>query len=363
MRQWLLLLCLVCAPAWSADQAEQAALAAKAVDLAAEQKAERAQKAQVEAESKRLARRIERLEADLAAQNRRVDEQRGRVADFSAQRQAQADEVQGLRDSLADELNAFYRAGPEVRLALAGDNAGPRLVEYLRFLTRARRDRLDSLLTEQKRLASAERRLSDENQRLAADVARLDEEKRRLGESNARQNQMLAKLEANLSTRAARQAEVKADQARLKALLTQLPRGANQGLPFAQTKGKLEWPAAGSFIRNFGQLRADGQSKWTGLVIAAPQGGEVKAVKDGTVAYAGWLLGYGLLLVVEHDNGYATLYGHNQTLSKERGDSVRAGETIARAGATGSLTQSGVFFGVNRQGQALNPRSWLKKAG
>ncbi len=360
MRIWLLIACLIGAPTWAADTDD---LAAKAKTLAEAQKAEQAQKAQVEAEAQRLARRIERLEKDLDAQNRRVAEQRERVRDFSAQREAKAAEVQALRDSLAAELAAFYRAGPEVRLALAGDNAGPRLVEYLRFLTRARRDRLDELLTEQKRLASAERRLGEENERLAGDVALLDEEKRRLAESNARQKQMLAKLESNLNNRAARQAQVKADQARLEALLTELPKGANQGVPFAETRGKLDWPAQGSFIRNFGQRRADGQSKWTGIVIAAPQGGEVKAVKDGTVAYAGWLLGYGLLLVVEHDNGYATLYGHNQTLSKERGDRVSAGETIARAGATGSLTQSGVFFGVNRQGQALNPRSWLKKSG
>ena len=339
------------------------ALAAKAAALAAEQKVEAAQKAQLEAEVKRLESRIERLKKNLAENQRRVDEQEGRVAQLQSERAAKAQDVTQLQQSLTTELRAFYKAGPEARLDLAGKQSGPRLVEYLRFLTQARRERLDQLKVEQKRLASAERRLQKERDDLTRDLTALNDEQRRLAETTNRQSAMLSKLDRSLDTRAKRQAAIEADRQRLTQVLNNIKPSAVGGQPFAQSKGKMDWPTTGRVLRGFGQKRSDGQSNWTGMVIGADPGAEVRAVQDGKVAYAGWLLGYGLLLVVEHDNGYATLYGHNQTLEKERGDRISAGELIGRAGATGSLCSSGAFFGVNREGRPLDPISWLKKRG
>lgn len=362
MKAWPALLLLgVISAAGAAEDPK--VLADKAKALAAEQKAEQAQKAQVEAEVKRLERRIEKLQQNLAAQQRRVDEQEGRVQILQQERAAKAEDVEKLQNSLTTELQAFYKAGPEARLDLAGQQSGPRLVEYLRFLTQARRTRLETLQVEQKRLASAERRLGKERTDLARDIENLASEKRRLAETRSRQDTMLSKLNRSLDTRAKRQAALEADRKRLNEVLNNIKPSAVAGQPFAKSKGRLDWPTQGSVLRGFGQKRADGQSNWTGMVIAANAGSEVRAVQDGTVAYAGWLLGYGLLLVVEHDDGYATLYGHNQTLNKERGDRVQAGELIGRAGATGSLATTGVFFGVNRKGQPLDPISWLKKRG
>ena len=355
------MLAMFCTLAQAQDDPK--ALQAQAQALAAEQKLEAAQKAQLEAEVKRLNTRIERLQQNLAEKQRRVDEQEGRVAALQAERAAKADDVQALQASLTTELRAFYKAGPEARLDLAGQQSGPRMVEYLRFLTQARRTRLDELKVEQKRLASAERRLQKERDDLTRDLTALNEEQRRLAETTNRQSAMLSKLDRSLDTRAKRQAALEADRARLNEVLNNIKASAVAGQPFAKSKGKLDWPTQGRVLRGFGQTRSGGQGSWTGMVIAAEPGAEVRSVQDGTVAYAGWLLGYGLLLVVEHDNGYATLYGHNQTLEKERGDRVAAGELIGRAGATGSLAQSGVFFGVNREGRPLDPVSWLKKRG
>lgn len=339
------------------------ALAEKAAALAEAQKLEAAQKAQLEAEVKRLETRVERLRKNLAENQRRVDEQEGRVAALQAERAAKEQDVQALQDSLRTELRAFYKAGPEARLDLATQQSGPRLVEYLRFLTQARRERLETLAIEQKRLASAERRLQAERDDLTRDLNALNEEQRRLAETKNRQNTMLAKLDRSLTTRAQRQAAVEEDRKRLNQVLNNIRASAVAGQPFSKSKGRMDWPTEGRVLHGFGQKRSDGQSNWTGLVIAAEPGAEVRSVQDGTVAYSGWLLGYGLLLVIEHDDGYATLYGHNQTLNKERGDRVAAGELIGRAGATGSLSRSGVFFGVNRKGKPLDPISWLKRRG
>ena len=332
----MLALCLGTAPLSVAnDEAKQ--LAAKAAALAAEQKAEAAQKAQVQAETKRLTQRIEGLKQNLAFQTNRVAEQTARVETLRFEQSNKATEVKALQQSLTRELVAFYKAGPDARLNLASQQSGPRLVEYLRFVTSSRRDRLEQLQSEQRQLAEAERALAEEKAALQRDITALQDEERRLAASTERQKSMLAKL------------------------LNDIKPSSAAGLAFAKSRGKLDWPLQGRVLRGFGQKRSDGQSNWTGMVIAAPAGTEVRAVQSGRVAYAGWLLGYGLLLVIEHDNGYATLYGHNQTLVKERGDRVEAGELIGRAGATGSVASNGLFFGVNRQGKPLDPVVWLKK--
>ena len=108
-----------------------------------------------------------------------------------------------------------------------------------------------------------------------------------------------------------------------------------------------------------GQNRQDGFGDWQGLVIGATNNSEVKAVQTGKVAYAGYLLGYGLVVVIAHDDDHATIYGHNQSLKVETGQSVLARQVIAIIGNTGSLDVTALYFGVTRNGKAVNPSSWL----
>jgi septal ring factor EnvC (AmiA/AmiB activator) len=109
----------------------------------------------------------------------------------------------------------------------------------------------------------------------------------------------------------------------------------------------------------FGQNRQDGFGDWQGLVISATDGSDVRAVQAGKVAYAGYLLGYGLVIVIAHNDGHATIYGHNQSLKVETGQAVLARQVIAIAGNTGSLDVTALYFGVTRNGKSVNPSSWL----
>ena len=355
----MLALCLGTAPVSLAnDEAKQLAATAAAA-LAAEQKAEAAQKAQVQAETKRLTQRIDGLKQNLAFQTNRVAEQTARVETLRFEQSTKAAEVKALQQSLTRELVAFYQAGPDARLNLASQQSGPRLVEYLRFVTSSRRERLEQLQSEQRQLAAAERALAEEK-RLCSETSQ-PFRTRSGGWPPPRSGRKVCwPSERSLDSRAAKQRAVEEDRRQLAKLLNDIKPSSAAGLAFAKSRGKLDWPLQGRVLRGFGQKRSDGQSNWTGM-IAVPAGTEVRAVQSGKVAYAGWLLGYGLLLVIEHDNGYATLYRHNQTLVKERGDRVEAGELIGRAGATGSVASNGLFFGVNRQGKPLDPVVWLKK--
>ena len=109
----------------------------------------------------------------------------------------------------------------------------------------------------------------------------------------------------------------------------------------------------------FGQPRAEGRLTWHGLLVEADEGAPVKAVFRGRVVFADWLRGFGLLTIVDHGSGYMTLYGHADLLEKQVGDWVESGEVVARAGRSGGLGTTGLYFEVRQDGQAADPIVWL----
>ena len=115
-------------------------------------------------------------------------------------------------------------------------------------------------------------------------------------------------------------------------------------------KGRMPWPLTGRLVNDFGQPRAGGRLRWQGVTLSAERGADVKAVSHGRVAYADWLTGMGLLLVIEHGDGYMSLYGHNEALYVEVGDWVEAGSVIAAVGDSGGNQRPALYFEI-RQGR------------
>jgi septal ring factor EnvC (AmiA/AmiB activator) len=128
----------------------------------------------------------------------------------------------------------------------------------------------------------------------------------------------------------------------------------------AQSKGKLTRPASGEIQQLFGKRR-QGQVRWKGIVVNSSEGSPVLAVQDGKVLYADWLKGFGLVTIVDHGEGYMTVYGRNQALLKQPGDPVLQGETIGLVGSSGGQASPGLYFEIRHKGKALNPKSWLKQ--
>ena len=131
--------------------------------------------------------------------------------------------------------------------------------------------------------------------------------------------------------------------------------------PFSAHKGKLTWPVAGTLLHDFGQPRVGGSIKWNGVVLAAPRGREVRAVYHGRIAFADWLAGMGLLVIVDHGDGYMTLYGYNETILKNTGDWVAPGDVIATVGDSGGQSQASLYFELRRGKQPVNPRHWVTR--
>ena len=141
--------------------------------------------------------------------------------------------------------------------------------------------------------------------------------------------------------------------------------GQSYGGPFEQAKGKLPWPVDGRLLARFGETRGDDErTKWDGVMISAAAGSQVHAVHGGRVVFADWLRGAGLLVILDHGNGYLSLYGHNQSLLKEAGDVVKAGEAISTVGNSGGGQDTpALYFAIRQQGRPSDPAQWCRTQG
>lgn len=140
---------------------------------------------------------------------------------------------------------------------------------------------------------------------------------------------------------------------------TQLPAPTDTNLSFKSLKGRLNLPVRGKLLNRFGGQRS-GKLTWRGLFISTPRGSDVKAIAHGQVVFADWLRGFGNLLIIEHAQGYMSLYGNNEALLKGVGDTVRSGDTIATAGNSGGNPDTGLYFELRHQGKAFDPLTWIK---
>ena len=185
-----------------------------------------------------------------------------------------------------------------------------------------------------------------------------------------RRIQVLASLQGQqrsqsdqLRSREAERAELNRVIKRLEEAVVSIPTPAGNQ-PFAQAQGKLPLPLRGRIQARFGSQRgSDARLKWDGLLISAAAGSQVSAIHGGRVVFADWLRGSGLLLILDHGDGYLSLYGHNQSLLKEVGTWVQPGEAIATVGTSGGQADPSLYFAIRHRGQALDPARWCMLSG
>lgn len=196
--------------------------------------------------------------------------------------------------------------------------------------------------------------------------ARLEELRRQQEEAERREQERLAKIKAE-KERLRKQAEhAKQDEARELARqqkqLDQEETATRRYSSGLSTSARLNWPVQGPILISYGTRRT-AELKWKGTLIGAAEGAQVKAVAPGKVVYADWLDGFGMLLVIDHGKGYMSLYGHNQSLLRKVGQKVEQGEPVALVGNSGGQDQTGLYFEIRYQGEAINPAKWLARGG
>lgn len=368
-------------------------------DLSADLSQKKASREDMYAELKAQSRKVSELNREL----RSLEQQ---IADKN-QTLKQLREVAGIKESEQNQqLEALY---DQMRAAYI--NAEPSYLEmllnqqdiatisrgstYFRYFHEARKAQLESinqilsqLNEEQKTILLAQQSLE------VAKQTQLDKQQA-LKQETEKRKATLAALDKTISGQDAKLDALKEEESNLQTLLDRLAREREQQLarekaarekqkqqqqkpapetksaaivpppkpntPFSRLTGRLNWPVSGKLLARYGSPRNLGKLTWQGIVIDSPTGNDVRATAAGRVVFADWLRGFGLLIIVDHGEQYMTLYGNNESLLKQAGDTVQAGEVIAQSGEQGVRGLTGLYFEIRHRGRPTNPLKWLAR--
>jgi len=295
-------------------------------------------------------------------------ERAARRAALAGQRRTREADLAQNRGALAGQLRAAYLIGREEPLKLLLNQKDPeragRMFVYYSYFGRARADQIRDIEADVEAIASLDEQVQAEDARLAE----LEKQQRaalmELEQAREKRSGVLASLTAESNSHAQNLERLKSQQSGLEKLLRELRR-AMEKFPidnndaFARLRGKLAWPVGGKLVARFGESRAGGV-KWDGVLVATERGAPVRAVYGGRVIYADWLPGLGLLTIIDHGDGYMSLYGHNERLYKTVGERVIAGDTLGSAGDSGGSNRPELYFEIRKAGKAVDPRPWFR---
>jgi len=326
-------------------------------------------------ERDRLTRELKSAELSLGKAREALLEVRRERAEGAARRAALAAEkrtrekdLDDNRAALAGQMRAAYLIGQQEPLKLLLNQKDPtlagRMFVYYSYFGRARAGQIRLIEDDVQRLAELDSELEAEDTRLAELEKQQRAQLSELEQAHEKRTLVLANLEAQTHSRAQSLERLRTQQAGLERLVREL-RAAIERYPvegndaFTRLRGKLAWPVSGQLLARFGDARAGGV-RWDGVLVATERGAPVKAVCQGRVIYADWLPGLGLLAIVDHGDGYLSLYGHNDRLLKAVGEHVDAGDTIAAAGDSGGSPRPELYFEIRKGGRPVDPRPWFR---
>lgn len=322
--------------------------------------------------------RLDGTERRIAEVTRKLDQTRRAIRDSSdnlerheSRYRDQQVALMRRRDDIALLIRNAYMMGSHGYLKMLLNQDDPatagRLSVYYRYLTRERLNQIAKIesILEQTRHTRAE--LERERTNLQKMETMQQRQQDELAAGRTQRQSLLAQVEQRIGSRQGELARLKKDEKRLQRLVSDLQRHLAEvpaKLPaygrFGEMRGKLPLPVKARIGARFGQPKSNSGLSWQGLFLNAAEGATVSSVFHGRVAFADWLRGFGLLLIIDHGDGYMSLYGHNQVLLKAVGDWVETGDPIARVGTSGGLREPGLYFEVRQNGQPRNPLRWCK---
>ncbi|WP_318240502.1 murein hydrolase activator EnvC family protein [Luteimonas colneyensis] len=350
--------------------------------------------------------RVNRNARELAATEAALARQQQALAELEARRDAAAEGLSAQRVELAALLRAAYTVGGQapLKLMLSQDDAAGanRSLAYHGYLQRSRSARIAELSAELSGLEEMERRIAAEREALAATGERQRSQAAALEKERGERARAVAELDGRYRDRSAREKALGADAKSLEGLLARLREAARRAeaerkaeaarraaaarrdsaapapgsgggrspVPDAPRVavarsapvqvGGLSWPLTGSLLAGYGGRMPDGRRS-SGVLVSAAAGTPVTAVAEGTVVFAEWMTGYGLILIIDHGNGYMSLYAHNDSLLKGPGDRVRRGDAVSTVGTSGGQGAAALYFELRRDGKPVDPNTWLQK--
>ena len=340
-----------------------------------------------------------RLQGDLKKSETDISKTQKRIQDIQQQLQKQQQELERLeqqrqslqeskkaqQEQIAVQVRAAYELGRENKLKALLNQEDPakigRTMAYYDYFNRARAEQIDAYIELISELDLLQPQIEQRTDQLRLAKTELDSERQQLLKAREDRARTLAKLNANIASKGDQLKQRARDRDALEQVLRKIESEARarakrqrdaiagsqlepvlSGQPFRELRGRLPWPVAGRPANQFGRPREGSDMRWQGVTIRAREGEVVHAIHHGRVVFADWLRGSGLLIIVDHGDGYLSLYAHNQTLLKSSGDAVKAGESIATVGSTGGEQQAGLYFEIRHKGVPTDPADWCRRA-
>ncbi|WP_240615525.1 murein hydrolase activator EnvC family protein [Alteromonas facilis] len=296
-----------------------------------------------------------------------LNENQQKQAELAQQKQQLEQQIAQQQSQLAAQIKSAFMAGnyDYAKMLLNQQDAAKfeRVLSYYQYVSEARRQSIEKFRID----ISA---LEQVNQQLQNTIARLNElreqqqqQQKALASQQQSREATLSALNRSMETDAERVEQLQASaQALLDAIEQARERAEQQPTELDglnHRKGQLAMPAEGRFRRLFGDRR-QGSVRWTGVIIEGSEGSQISAIHQGRVLYADWLKGFGLVTIIDHGEGFMSVYGHSQALLTQPGDLVTAGQIIGLVGRSGGQDSPNLYFEIRHKGKALNPSAWLK---
>lgn len=316
--------------------------------------------------------KIGELSKKVRELRKQLDDKQSHLKRLSSEKEELLSAKKQQQGSVARHLDAAYRLGQQSSLKMLLNQQDPSLLarnlHYYRYFTHAQAEEVRRYTGTIARIEELEPAISAEAEAISRSHSELRAKRDQLQASQAERKRTLAKLERTIADTDAKLKSSEEDRHHLEKLLREVVRitgdmqlpASNQ--PFGKLKGQLPWPTSGKVLRTFGSPRVANKVRWQGVLIGAPEGHPVYAVHQGRVVFADYLRGQGLLLIIDHGSGFMSLYAHNQSLFKNLGEWVNAGEQVASVGLSGGQNNAALYFELRYKGEPTDPRPWLKKA-
>ncbi len=316
------------------------------------------------------------IERDLSRRNRdlkrienKIDKETKTLHQLTKQQTRLQNSLKSQQAGLKSQIRSAFILGRQERIKLLFNqesvSEASRILAYFRYFNLSRVRNLDTLTQSLNELSAVEKEILQRKQELSSlQSAQLIQ----IGTKEdvvLQRKSVLSKIDKRIESQSQILTRLKSNQADLQDLLNQLgkvladiPDEFDQNYKFSRLKRKLIWPVNGQILHSFSSSRAQ-DLKWDGLVIAANLDQEIRVIAHGRVAYSDWFRGFGLLTIVDHGEGFMSLYGYQQTLYKEAGDWVETGEVIGGVGSSGGRIQPSLYFELRKNSKPINPNHWF----
>ena len=344
-------------------QAEISAVAGNIARIEVEQNALQVQLAEIEKHYGRTVASLNTLQNQVILTQQKLQLLRTESANLQA-------EVKEQNKGLGSQIKAAYAMGRREKLKLMLNQEDPalssRMLVYYDYLNNERLGKLARIGRALERINELEREKQGQAEQLGRQLERVRKEQEALADVRSQRTVLLARLNKEYSSSKLKLKQLQEGEARLQKLIEKLQRAESSvdfkpgpTKSFMKSRGQLPWPVKGQIVKRFGSPRLE--SRWDGVLIEAREGTEIHAIAKGRIVFADWFRGYGLLTIIDHGNGFMTLYAFNQSLYKAVGDFVASGDIIAAVGKSGGRNRPGLYFGMRRKGKPINPIRWCRK--